>query len=63
MLTNSRGLLEFQGAWNLIEWAYNDLSMYGEVIGNNAMLVLCLRRAAEMAKILGENEKAKLFAV
>lgn len=60
-LTNSRGLLEVQGAWNLIEWAYNDLSMYGEVIGNNAMLVLCLRRAAEMAVILGENEKADIF--
>lgn len=61
MLTNSRGLLEVQGAWNLIEWAYNDLSMYGEVIGNNAMLVLCLRRAADMAEILGEDKKAKLF--
>lgn len=62
MLTNSRGLLEVRGAWNLIEWAYNDLSMYGEVIGNNAMLVHCLKRAADMAKILGENEKSALFA-
>ena len=61
MLTNSRGLLEVRGAWNLIEWAYNDLSMYGEVIGNNAMLALCLKRASDMARILGENEKAALF--
>lgn len=61
-LTNSRGLMEVQGAWNLIEWAYNDLSMYGEVIGNNAMLVLCLKRAAKMAEILGEKEKSALFA-
>jgi hypothetical protein len=53
-MTNSRGLFDMQGAWNLLEWANNDLDFYGEVTGNNVMLSHCYRRAAEMAGILGD---------
>ena len=67
-MTNSRGLFDMQGAWNLLEWANNDLDFYGEVTGNNVMLSHCYRRAAEMAGILGElalsvyyNERATAY--
>ena len=67
-MTDSRGLIDMQGAWNLLEWANNDLDFYGEVTGNNVMLSHCYRRAAEMAGILGElalsvyyNEKATAY--
>lgn len=67
-MTNSRGLFDMQGAWNLLEWANNDLDFYGEVTGNNVMLSHCYRRAAEMAGILGElalsvyyNERATSY--
>ena len=55
-MTDSRGLFDMQGAWNLLEWANNDLDFYGEVTGNNVMLSHCYRRAAEMAEILGDSE-------
>lgn len=61
MLTNDRGLLDVPGAWNLIEWAENDLLPCGEVVGNTAMLVLCLKTAAAEAAVLGESEKERLF--
>ena len=54
-MTDSRGLFDMQGAWNLIEWANNDLDFYGEVTANNVMLSHCYRRAAEMAAILGDS--------
>jgi len=67
-MTNSRGLFDMQGAWNLLEWANNDLDFYGEVTGNNVMLSHCYRRAAEMAGILGDlslsvyyNDKATAY--
>ena len=67
-MTDSRGLFDMQGAWNLLEWANNDLDFYGEVTGNNVMLSHCYRRAAEMAEILGDsalavyyNEKAAAY--
>lgn len=58
LLTNERGLLDIPGAWNLIEWANNDLSPYGEVTANNVLLVRCLRLAARMAKVLGRADQA-----
>lgn len=61
MLTGDRGLLDVPGAWNLIEWAENDLLPCGEVVGNTAMLVLCLKTAAREAAVLGETEKERLF--
>jgi alpha-L-rhamnosidase len=58
LLTNERGLFDMPGAWNLIEWANNDLSPYGEVTANNVLLVKSLRLAAKMAKILGRSDQA-----
>ena len=44
-MTNDRGLFDMQGAWNLIEWANNDLSFYGEVtaameLADSALIVV-----------------------
>ncbi len=55
-MTDDRGLFDMQGAWNLIEWANNDLDFYGEVTANNVMLSYCYKKAAEMAEVLGESE-------
>ncbi len=58
-MIDDRGLFDMQGAWNLIEWANNDLDFYGEVTANNVMLSYCFKKTAEMAELLGENELAK----
>ncbi len=58
LLTNTRGLFDMPGAWNLIEWGANDLSPYGEVTANNVLLVKCLRLAAEMARALNLPQAA-----
>ncbi|MBO5199617.1 MAG: family 78 glycoside hydrolase catalytic domain [Lachnospiraceae bacterium] len=57
-MTNSRGLFDMQGAWNLIEWSNNDLEFYGEVTANNVMLSYAFGKAADMAQLLGETELA-----
>lgn len=57
-MTDSRGLFDMQGAWNLIEWANNDLDFYGEVTANNVMLAHCFGRAAELAEVLDQPELA-----
>ncbi len=54
-MTDDRGLFDMQGAWNLIEWANNDLDFYGEVTANNVMLSYCFKKSAEMAEVLGES--------
>ncbi len=51
-MTDNRGLFDMQGAWNLIEWANNDLDYYGEVTANNILLAQCFGRAADMAEVL-----------
>lgn len=61
-MTNDRGLFDMQGAWNLIEWANNDLSFYGEVTANNVMLSYCLGKAAGLARILGEESLSSHYA-
>ncbi|MBQ9082770.1 MAG: family 78 glycoside hydrolase catalytic domain [Clostridia bacterium] len=53
-MTDGRGLFDMQGAWNLIEWANNDLDYYGEVTANNILLAQCFGCAADMAEVLGE---------
>ena len=58
LLTNERGLFDMPGAWNLIEWANNDLAPYGEVTASNVMLVQCIRLAAKMARILDQPDQA-----
>ena len=60
-LINDRNLLDYPGAWNLIEWAANDLSPYGEVTANNIFLVESFRTAAKMANELSMKEDATLF--
>lgn len=57
-MTDDRGLFDMQGAWNLIEWANNDLDFYGEVTANNAMLSYCFTKAADMADVLDLPEVA-----
>ncbi len=57
-MTDDRGLFDMQGAWNLIEWANNDLDFYGEVTANNVMLSYCFTKAAEMADVLDMPEIA-----
>lgn len=57
-MTDDRGLFDMQGAWNLIEWANNDLTFYGEVTANNVMLSYCFAKSAEAASELGETALA-----
>lgn len=57
-MTNDRGLFDMPGAWNLIEWANNDLSFYGEVTSSNVMLSFCLKKWSALAEVLGERELA-----
>ena len=56
--TNDRGLFEVDEAWNLIEWANNDLMTCGEVTANNMMLSYCLKEAAKLLRDLGHQDKA-----
>lgn len=59
--TNDRGLLSIDGAWNLIEWADNDLMPCGEVTANNMMLSGVLASAANMYELCGNAEKAEFY--
>ncbi|MCQ2436634.1 MAG: hypothetical protein MJ101_07000 [Clostridia bacterium] len=61
-LTDDRGLLSVDGAWNLIEWADNDLDMCGEVTANNCMLAACFARASDFVSSLGMSERANEYA-
>ena len=56
--TNDRGLFEVDEAWNLIEWADNDLMTCGEVTANNMMLAYSLMEVAKLLRDLGRDEKA-----
>ncbi|MGN1095761.1 MAG: family 78 glycoside hydrolase catalytic domain [Eubacteriales bacterium] len=62
ILSSERGLLSIDGAWNLIEWAYNDVSEYGEVTSNNMMLSYCYKKFSEIEAELGKTELAKLYS-
>lgn len=59
--TNDRGLFEVDEAWNLIEWADNDLMTCGEVTANNMMLAYCLIEVAKLLRELGRIEKAEEY--
>jgi hypothetical protein len=59
-MTDDRGLFDMQGAWNLIEWANNDLDFYGEVTANNVMLSHCFGTAAELALELAQLTHLRL---
>ena len=55
---NNRGLFEIDGAWNLIEWAENDLTPVGEVSANNMMLAGLFERSAEFFDMTDETAAA-----
>lgn len=59
---SSRGLFAPRGAWNLIEWANNDLEPYGEVCANNMMLAYCYKKISEYYRSNGENDLADAYA-
>ncbi len=61
MLTE-HGLFEMNGAWSLIDWAYNDVSEYGEITTNNMMLSYCFKRISEIEKFVGNDALAEKYA-
>jgi len=56
-----RGLFAPCGAWNLIDWANNDLSPYGEVSANNMMLCGCYTNVSHLFALLGKTEKSWIY--
>lgn len=56
-----RGLFAPLGAWNLIDWASNDFSPYGEVSANNMMLCGCYTNVSHLFALLGETEKSRIY--
>ncbi len=61
-MSSKRGLFAMEGAWNLIEWASNDICEYGEVTANNMMLAYCFAEFAKIEAEIGNEEKAKEYA-
>lgn len=61
-MMNGRGLLSIRGAWNLIEWANNDISEYGECVANSMMLSYCLAEFAKVYSSLGKEELARKYS-
>ena len=57
-----RGLFAPCGAWNLIEWANNDLSPYGEVSANNMMLCTCYTNVSNLFARLKNAKKANEYS-
>jgi|GEM_PF-4979666 len=57
-----RGLFAPNGAWNLIDWANNDLSPYGEVSANNMMLYGCYTSVSKVFRSIGQTEKADEYS-
>lgn len=56
-----RGLFAPEGTWNLIEWANNDLSEYGEVTANNMMLSACYTSVSHLENALGRRKIANEY--
>lgn len=61
LLTGKRGLLDYDGAWNLIEWAANDLSAYGEVTANSIFMAHSYKLVSELARVLGRDDDAHRY--
>ena len=59
---SDRGLFAPCGAWNLIEWANNDLSPYGEVSANNMMLCGCYTNVSNLFRERGNTKKAAEYS-
>ncbi len=60
-MTSERGLLSINGAWNLIEWANNDLCEYGEATANSIMLSYCFKEFSRLEAELGRTEIAEEY--
>ncbi len=60
-MMSSRGLFVSDGAWNLIEWAENDLLMCGEVTASSVWLCKLYRVFAEVAEDFGESDLANKY--
>ena len=58
-MMSSRGLFAMEGAWNLIEWAQNDLFPCGELTANSALLSKLYKSCARLAEDFGEADFAK----
>ena len=61
-MMSERGLLSINGAWNLIEWANNDICEYGECVANSMMLSYCFKLFSGILAELGEAELANEYA-
>lgn len=59
-MMSDRGLFHMEGAWNLIEWAENDLLPCGEVTANSMELAMCYERTAYLAQALGDKDYADI---
>lgn len=62
LFLNDRGLLSIDGAWNLIEWAYNDVSEYGEITANNMILAYCFKKFSKLEALVGNDARSVAYA-
>ena len=62
LFLNDRGLLSIDGAWNLIEWAYNDVSEYGEITANNMILAYCFKKFSKLEALVGNDTRSAAYA-
>ena len=58
---NDRGLMEMTDNWDLLDWADNDLTSYGESVSNSAWLARCCVIASAMADDLGLDTETVYF--
>ena len=56
-----RDLLDIPHVWNLVDWAAMDLTWSGEATANNVLFVESLRRAAQMADTLAEQQDTATY--
>ena len=61
IMTSERGLLSIDGAWNLIEWANNDVCEYGEATANSMMLSYCFKEFAKLEAHIGKQDVAAKY--
>ena len=59
---SSRDLLSIDGAWNLIEWADNDLLQCGEISANSMMLKHILDIYAKVERDIGKTELSEHYS-
>ncbi len=60
-MMSDRYLFSMDGAWNLIEWANNDLLCCGEVTASTALLAKCSYIAAELAEACDDGGMVDIY--